>query len=396
MSGGIDSGSKNGSSKAKKGTGFLDGLKSFGSSVLEGFLGGVEPSSSGRPSVDRRDPVAARDRPAAAKQIHRSLKAWRDKDAEGDASAEKSVDAENAEYQTADEDELAAEPAPAAAASASEGGGTEGQKADASAEGVESRTETSPGADPVADAPKETPAEVAPKSMSAAAKLKGVHRKVFRSAADEAEPEQESAEAQSAEQNDRGEGDDAEEADGDESEAVARKIHRSPINASLDGNTVARYPGQPRTPNGRFAAGGLPPHADPSVVIEAGKYMLPIAIRGDVRKKLYGTNYRSGVDTWLDGVVKAATDPKNKNMWKYKGTWYDKTTPQGIPTIGHKQKVCDHWNGTGNNTDHDTRKNFYNGDGNPGTNLEVQPRTVNCGDNCGTFLPEVKAGYRGP
>ena len=117
MSGGFDSGGKGGSDGkgTKKGSGFLDGLKSFGASMLEGFLGGVgaQPATgpSGRPVVSHRDPVAERDRPQAAKQIQRSLKAWRDHGNEtpGDASEEGATDGESAKTAQADPSALQAD-----------------------------------------------------------------------------------------------------------------------------------------------------------------------------------------------------------------------------------------------------------------------------------------------
>ncbi len=183
MSGGFDSGGKGGSDgkATKKGSGFLDGLKSFGASMLEGFLGGVagQPATgqSGRPVVSHRDPVAERDRPLAAKQIHRSLKAWRDKEADEPASDESK--APEGDAGTAPEKD-AADAAPAETTGTADAAGADDAKsagtsdqgsADQSKPDTESKDEA---------APSEEAAEVATKPISVAAKLKGVHRKIFR------------------------------------------------------------------------------------------------------------------------------------------------------------------------------------------------------------------------
>ncbi len=83
--GGAKKGSENTSS-------FWSGLRSIGEGLLEGFTGQVSVGgASGRVSrsVDRRDPVAD-ERQAAVRQIHRSLKAWRQRQDDDDES--KSVD----------------------------------------------------------------------------------------------------------------------------------------------------------------------------------------------------------------------------------------------------------------------------------------------------------------
>ena len=377
MSGGIDSSGKgSGSTKAKKG-GFLDGLKSFGATIVDGFLNGsVSVGTGGRRSVDRRDPVAAHERPVAAKQIQRSMKAWRDKEADppevdekadepatvGDATgSSEAAGSEGAGKEAAGSEDAGTEPAGEGAGgeAAAEGAGTE-----PAAEGAGGDKPAEATTGPV----EEAKPEVATKSLSVAAKLKGIHRKVFRSP--EGGEEEESVEDDSVEGEIEGEGE------------IARKIHRT-----------ARDPA-----TGRFTAGGLAKHPDPSVVIEGGKYMLPVGLRSQVRAKCYGTGYRKDVDEWRDKVVKkASTHPTNPNLWKYNGTWYDKTTMEGQPTVGHTaMAVAAHWVSKGNNCEHATRKEFWNGDGNPAGNLTVQPRTVNCADNGGSFDPEVKLGYRGP
>lgn len=78
---GSEQGPGNRGGDRRKQGGFLDGLRSFGAAVLEGFVGAAQPASG------RRDPVATNERPAAARQIHRSLNAWRDR-SEEDPSAE--------------------------------------------------------------------------------------------------------------------------------------------------------------------------------------------------------------------------------------------------------------------------------------------------------------------
>lgn len=189
MSSGFDSGGKGGSDggkAGKKGGGLWDGLKSFGSSLLDGIAGGIAVGGG----AGRRDPVAARDRPAAARQIHRSMKAWRDKEEEG-------KEAEGAETEGADAGAEKAEAgggepgeAPAAEAGAADAGadaGADDAKAEAGADGgadAEGEAEggeakEAEGEAEEAPAAEEAAPEVATKSKSIAAKLKGVHRKVF-------------------------------------------------------------------------------------------------------------------------------------------------------------------------------------------------------------------------
>lgn len=65
-----------------KGSSFWEHARTVGQGVLEGLLG----STSSKRSVSRNDPMAG-ERAAAAKQIHRSLKAWRDRAGEGNDEA---------------------------------------------------------------------------------------------------------------------------------------------------------------------------------------------------------------------------------------------------------------------------------------------------------------------
>lgn len=81
----FDGGGKDGPSKKSKGSSLWDGLKQFGQGVLEGFADGVSPGGA---AGARRDPVSSNERPAAAKQIHRSLKAWRDRENEAEDEAD--------------------------------------------------------------------------------------------------------------------------------------------------------------------------------------------------------------------------------------------------------------------------------------------------------------------
>lgn len=81
MGAGHDSDGKgNDGGKPKSKAGVWDGLRTFGASVLEGFIGGA----AARPAAKGHDPVTEHERPAAAKQIHRSLKAWRERAAHED------------------------------------------------------------------------------------------------------------------------------------------------------------------------------------------------------------------------------------------------------------------------------------------------------------------------
>lgn len=178
MSDGFESGGK-GDGKAKKSGGFLDGLRSFGSAVLDGFLGGDTTrsgESGARPSVQRRDPVATRDRPAAAKQIHRSLKAWRDKSddqtpPDDDKQATSAEPAANAEPDRAGGDE----PGETEAATASPAAAEDKQEETKASEKETESQEQAQGGEK-----EEEPVEVAAKPISVAAKLRGVHRKIFR------------------------------------------------------------------------------------------------------------------------------------------------------------------------------------------------------------------------
>ena len=77
--------------QTKKGGGFWDALRTVGAGVLEGLSGGETIGGAGsRPRTpSRQDPVLTNERPAAAKQIHRSMKAWRDRqDAEASDGSE--------------------------------------------------------------------------------------------------------------------------------------------------------------------------------------------------------------------------------------------------------------------------------------------------------------------
>ncbi len=165
MSGEFDSGGKGNGSKAKKGGGFWDGVRSLGSAVVEGFLGG-----SSAPSVGRRDPVAARDRPAAARQIHRSLKAWRDKEPDASPADDEAKAPEDAS--AAKEEEATT---PDAVEAGPEATSNQGDGASEQEGAVEQAEET----DGAATQAEEEPAEIATKPVSVAAKLKGIHCKVF-------------------------------------------------------------------------------------------------------------------------------------------------------------------------------------------------------------------------
>lgn len=160
----------------KKQSGFWDGLRSFGSALLEG-IAGAQPGNV-KPSVSRRDPVASRDRPAAARQVHRSMQAWRDRDDQqadaktgsNDAPATEAKEAEGEDAQAVDESEGATSESneQASGADTSEEKAAEGDDGAKIPEGEGAEG----GEEPAAETP----------SQSVAAKLKGIHRKVFLSA----------------------------------------------------------------------------------------------------------------------------------------------------------------------------------------------------------------------
>lgn len=201
---GMDAGGKGSNGgKAKKG-GFFDGLKSFGASLLEGFANGVTVNVSssstaqraGKPGVSRKDPVTANELPRAARQIHRSLSVWRqaadekaaageqDRDeAKADAKADAATEVDGAavddEQQQGDagaatEAEADGGNAATEAAAASDGDETNPEE-DAKADG-----EDKPAEEAAADPAHEGSKTEAKPPLSVAAKLKGVHRKIFR------------------------------------------------------------------------------------------------------------------------------------------------------------------------------------------------------------------------
>ena len=87
--------------------------------------------------------------------------------------------------------------------------------------------------------------------------------------------------------------------------------------------------------------------------------------------------------------------PIDPNKYWYNGKYYDAKADE--PTIGHtKMAVADHWESTGSNCPQDKRKDFFNGDGNCAANLSIQPRSVNCSDNGGTYKDKVGINFRGP
>lgn len=163
MSGdGLGSGSKGGGSKGKKSDGdFWGSLRSLGSGLLEGFVGEARPTP-------RRDPVAERERPAAARQIHRSMKAWRDRESDEGAPGSDN------EEQRAAENQGAAPEIDSSDATSAQTDSTEGRE-------PEHQSEADPHGTPPQseEASGEGEEKNAPPSLSVAAKLKGIHRKVF-------------------------------------------------------------------------------------------------------------------------------------------------------------------------------------------------------------------------
>lgn len=165
----------------------MDGLRSFGSSLVDGFLGGAATRPSQGPG--RRDPVTSNERPAAARQIHRSMKAWREKESDAPANDEANAAERDAEAAAPESAAESGAPAVSDANSAAPAGSDEAGNSDsesksageADAAADRSRSEEAAG-------PEEQAPEVATKPISVAAKLKGVHRKVFLAANNAARP----------------------------------------------------------------------------------------------------------------------------------------------------------------------------------------------------------------
>lgn len=201
MSGGIEAGGKgNGGGKPKKpGGGFWDVMRKIGAGIVDGmsvgFSSGGAAGANGSMSA-RRDPVATNERPAAARQIHRSMKAWRDREAENEndedatkapneeAAATSNADGADSETQSEAKTEAKSEVQTDAGALAD--GKDEG--AEAQAEGEEEKIEPAGTEKADGEASKDEAAneggDEEEKPVSVAAKLKGVHRKVFRTTAD--------------------------------------------------------------------------------------------------------------------------------------------------------------------------------------------------------------------
>ena len=176
----FDSGGKGGSDggKAKKG-GFLDGLRSFGADFANAFARnmGASTEQGSKPSVDRRDPVAVRDRPIAARQIQRRLKIER-------KAADEEAGKQDAAPQAAEEqlqEESSAGGVDPAEQDASASDASDEVSADSAEAGGQDAV--APDSGPTAEATDKEQgvptSEEAKPSMSVAAKLKGVHRKVF-------------------------------------------------------------------------------------------------------------------------------------------------------------------------------------------------------------------------
>lgn len=189
----FESGSRKGGGKTKQ-RGFLDGLRSFGSDFADAFSRNMRSGSgpapiqrSSKPGLDRRDPVAVHERPIAARMVQRRLKIERKAaDAEGaskpEAGAQPSDERPTDESATAFDGEMAQENGSDGAASESAQVSTkEATDQDASAASVSGAAEPEHKAQTGGD--EEASSDDANPSVSVAAKLKGVHRKVFLSPA---------------------------------------------------------------------------------------------------------------------------------------------------------------------------------------------------------------------
>lgn len=196
MSNGFDAGGKGNGGKAKK-SGLLDGLRSFGNDFAEAFarnMGaqGTTAPRSGKPV----DPVIAHERPRAARQIHRTLnaQAQRAADEKDDAapSPDEALAADGAAVDDAQQQQGADGNAAdeAAGGNAAEAIGASADNDKKPEEGAKAADDSKQGEAGAEGAEKEdggegqdtTSVEDAKPSLSVAAKLKGVHRKIFRAA----------------------------------------------------------------------------------------------------------------------------------------------------------------------------------------------------------------------
>lgn len=107
----IDSGGKGSGGKKDKGSSFWDGLRNVGQGILEGLTGGGQKGSGAgvQRKVDRGDPVLG-ERRAAATQIHRSLKAWRERGAD-EADRKNAISEDGVAADEAHENDLGSEKA---------------------------------------------------------------------------------------------------------------------------------------------------------------------------------------------------------------------------------------------------------------------------------------------
>lgn len=149
-------------------------------------------------------------------------------------------------------------------------------------------------------------------------------------------------------------------------DAAAGPAHAAPpIGAKLkDGVVINRKKGDDKGKKDDKAAGGskkkdLPDHPDKSVTIENGKYVIKETLRGMIREKFYGTDYRTDVKKWMNQML---TTPKSKGGLRHgkdsKKYWFDGKYYEDAggtkATIGHEHPpVAQHWNDKGHATTQD-------------------------------------------
>ena len=88
--------------------------------------------------------------------------------------------------------------------------------------------------------------------------------------------------------------------------------------------------------------------------------------------------------------------PKNKNLWSWKGKWWNKKILRESPTVDHKtQPVVDHWNETGRKKNQDFRKSWFNDT----SGCAVVPYGENSSMGAkltGSYQTRVTITFRGP
>ncbi|WP_291143226.1 eCIS core domain-containing protein [Flavobacterium sp. UBA7680] len=118
-----------------------------------------------------------------------------------------------------------------------------------------------------------------------------------------------------------------------------------------------------------------------------------------IRTRFYYSNraYSTAAQNKRDQILESKTDPNDPNRWIENRPSGPVSLVKSDVTIAHDPQVVDHWNNmNGNNTNQETRRNWFTFEGRI-NELKIESRAENSRNQSGAqYTPDVGANFQGP